>query len=119
MKEVEMICITCPLGCHMTVQQEADGTVLSVKGNTCKRGEIYARAELTHPVRVLTSTVKVGNRDGSFCAVKTDCAISKGKLFSAMEEVNRLVATAPIHIGDILIENFLGECNLVATSEVE
>ena len=50
----ELICIVCPSGCHITVGD--DGTVT---GNTCKRGEAYARKEATHPTRVLTTTVRL------------------------------------------------------------
>ena len=37
-------CINCPVGCRMEVVHEG-GEVISIKGNTCKRGELYARQE--------------------------------------------------------------------------
>ena len=37
------ICIMCPMGCSLTIE-EIDGQVV-VKGNTCKRGEIYGKEE--------------------------------------------------------------------------
>ena len=40
----ELICIGCPMGCQLRVQLE-DGAVTSVEGNTCKRGDTYARRE--------------------------------------------------------------------------
>ena len=53
-----LTCISCPMGCQITV--EMDGSeVLSVTGNTCKRGDVYARKEVTNPTRIVTSTVKV------------------------------------------------------------
>ena len=54
----EMICISCPMGCMLTVVQEADGEV-RVTGNTCKRGETYGRQEMTCPMRVVTSLVRL------------------------------------------------------------
>ena len=38
----EMICVSCPIGCALSVELDGDGKVLSVSGNTCKRGEKYA-----------------------------------------------------------------------------
>ena len=56
MEKRELICIGCPLGCPVTVSME-EGRVLSVTGNTCKRGDDYARKEVTNPTRIVTSTV--------------------------------------------------------------
>ena len=117
MEKIEMICINCPLGCALTV--ERDGDNFKVSGNTCPRGEKYAVNELTHPVRTLTTTVAVGNREGVYLPVKTAKPISKGKLFEAMALVNSTKAVAPIKIGDVIIENMLGEADLVAASDVE
>ena len=33
-----LTCISCPMGCPITVEME-DGQVVSVTGNTCKRGD--------------------------------------------------------------------------------
>jgi CxxC motif-containing protein len=117
MEKIEMICINCPLGCSLTV--ERDGDNFKVSGNTCPRGEKYAVNELTHPVRTLTTTVAVANREGAYLPVKTAKPISKSKLFEAMALVNSTKAVAPIKIGDIIIENMLGEADLVAASDVE
>lgn len=117
MEKIEMICINCPLGCSLTV--ERDGDNFKVSGNTCPRGEKYAVNELTHPVRTLTTTVAVANREGAYLPVKTAKPISKSKLFEAMALVNATKAEAPIKIGDVIIENMLGEADLVAASDVE
>ena len=117
MEKSEMICINCPLGCALTV--ERDGDNFKVSGNTCPRGEKYAINELTHPVRTLTTTVAVANREGAYLPVKTAKPISKSKLFEAMALVNSTKAVAPVKIGDIIIENMLGEADLVAASDVE
>ena len=58
----ELTCIGCPMGCPLTVTMEA-GEVISVTGNTCKRGDIYARKEVTNPTRIVTSTVRVTGGD--------------------------------------------------------
>ena len=52
----ELICIVCPKGCRLTVD-EFNG--YKVTGNACQRGAAYGYKELTNPTRVLTTTVKI------------------------------------------------------------
>ena len=61
-----LTCIGCPMGCQLTAEL-AGGEVVSVRGNTCARGEAYARKECTHPARTVTGTVRyeVGVDDGA------------------------------------------------------
>lgn len=105
-KEQNMICIVCPKGCHMKVSQDDEGK-WSVEGNACKRGEVYGIKEMTAPTRVLTSTVKILNGPLKRLPVKTKEAIPKELLFEVMEELNQVVVTAPIHMGEVVIENIL------------
>ena len=53
MKERMLTCIGCPMGCQLTVTMEGN-EILSVEGNTCPRGDIYARKEVTNPTRIVT-----------------------------------------------------------------
>lgn len=50
----EMICISCPMGCHLTVD-DSDKNDIKVSGNTCPRGRIYGINEVTAPKRMVTS----------------------------------------------------------------
>ena len=58
MEKRNLTCIGCPMGCQITVEFEGE-EVFSVKGNTCAIGDKYARQEVTHPERTVTSTVVV------------------------------------------------------------
>lgn len=107
----ELICIVCPKGCNMTAEIE-NGKVLSVSGNTCKRGEEYAINECTNPVRCVTTTMKTEN--GETVSVKTDTPVAKEKMFELMEIINSKKAVLPISVGDVIIENVFG-CNIIAT----
>ena len=66
--EKEMICIVCPVGCHISVNTET----YEVRGNACPRGAVYGKEELTAPKRVVTSTVKIKNALDKRCPVKTE-----------------------------------------------
>ena len=96
METVNLICIGCPMGCPMTVTLE-NGVVTSVVGNTCKRGDIYARKEVTAPTRIVTSTVRIANsRVGAVtvpCKTKTD--VPKGKIFAVMQALTGVTVPAP------------------------
>lgn len=115
METKEMICINCPLGCPLTI--DVDGDNITVTGNTCPRGEAYAKAEITNPTRIVTSTIYVNNGERVSC--KTERAIPKGKIFDVMEKIKATECSAPIEIGDVLIENVCDTgINVVATKNI-
>ncbi len=121
METRELTCVVCPAGCKLTVTLE-DGKVIDVTGQTCARGKNYAEAEVTHPVRTLTTTVALtGAKSGSvMLPVKTSCPISRGLLFDAMEELTGFTVAAPVCVGDILVKDFMEPgCHLVACKTVE
>ena len=110
-------CVTCPMGCAITVELSDSGEVLSVKGNTCKRGEVYAENECTHPQRSLATTVKVDGGIHNVVPCKSAGALPKEKIFDCMEEINKACAKAPVALGDVLVENVCGTgINIVATN---
>ena len=101
----KMICITCPRGCRLTVDEET----LAVQGNTCPKGEEYGRNEVTDPRRVLTTTVRlVGAAGGCRLPVKTAAPIPKKLLLPAMEALDAVTVTAPVRTGDTVVRDLLG-----------
>src|SRR3712207_1025178 len=107
METKHLTCIQCPMGCQITVAME-EGEVKSVSGNTCARGDLYARKEVTNPTRIVTSTVVVEGGLSERVSVKTKTDIPKGKIFEVMEAINRVQVTAPVAIGDVLAEDIAG-----------
>ncbi|MFA6708830.1 MAG: DUF1667 domain-containing protein [Fusobacterium sp.] len=99
----EMICIVCPIGCHLSIDTES----LQVTGNNCPRGEVYAKEELTAPKRVITSTVKIKGGIYKRVPVKTDGSIPKDFNFKCMKELDKIELVSPVKVGDIVIENLL------------
>ena len=106
------------MGCSLTVTQADDGTI-TVTGNTCKRGETYGITEMTAPKRVVTSIVKVDNREDAFVSVKSAASITKSKMFEAMDIIRAATISAPVKIGDIVIKDILGETDIIATSNID
>lgn len=113
MKEIKKLtCIECPMGCDITVETN-NNEVLSVSGNTCPRGALYAKNEITCPKRVLTTTVRCQN--GALVAVKTSAPIEKAKVFKAMKKVNEIHPKTPIKIGEVLCQDICDGVSLIAT----
>ncbi len=95
-------CIMCPMGCALEITEE--NGVISVSGNTCKRGETYGKAEFTCPVRVVTSLVKTPT---AILSVKTDRPIEKSRIFEVLKALTTLSAPETAKIGDVLAADFL------------
>lgn len=111
-----LICITCPKGCHLLVDENNGYTVT---GNSCPRGEAYGKNELLHPVRTVTSTIKVCNAAIPRLPVKTDRPLPKEKIFQCMALLETLEVKAPIHVGDVLAKDILDtDVNIVATKNL-
>jgi CxxC motif-containing protein len=109
--EKNFICILCPRGCRIKVDDEGN-----ITGNFCKRGIGYVQTEMTAPTRVVTTTVRTIFPELPRISVKTDNPIPKGLIYKVMEKINETVIDKPMSIGDILIENILDTgSNIVLT----
>ncbi|MEJ5311047.1 MAG: DUF1667 domain-containing protein, partial [Anaerolineae bacterium] len=103
----KMICITCPMGCSVEVTREGQ-TLLSVDGNTCKRGEDYVRRELTDPRRMAATTVRVKGGIHPLVPVYTAQAFPKPRLFELLDALRQVELEAPVAMGQVVLANALG-----------
>ena len=118
MEQRQLTCIGCPMGCPITVTLDK-GAILSIEGFTCKRGETYARKEVTNPTRIVTSTVRVAGGEAPVVSVKTAQDIPKGEIFPCAEALRQVVVSAPVAIGDVVLRNVAGTgVDVVATKAV-
>jgi len=112
--EKKLVCVSCPMGCRLTVT--IDGSDIQVSGNTCKRGEIYGKNEVTDPRRMICSTVRIKGGVHPVVPVKTDKPIPEPLKFKCMEVVNSLDLKSPVVAGDVVASNILGtDVNIVVT----
>ncbi len=112
-----LICIGCPMGCLLTVDKAEDGSLL-ISGNTCDKGAQYARSEMILPKRSVTSYVRVKGGSSKVVSVKTAGEIPKEKIWDCMEEIKKVVVTAPIKAGDVLLYDVAGTgVDMIATSQ--
>lgn len=118
----EMICISCPIGCPMTVDYEEingkiDASSITVTGNSCKRGVAYAKDEISAPKRMITTTVPVTG--GGMIPVKTSAPVPKEQIFNVLYKVKGCTAVRPISIGQIIVSNVFDGIDLIATGRLD
>ena len=119
MSERNLICINCPMGCMLTAVLE-NGEVTSVSGNTCRRGDEYARKECVAPERTVTGTVRVEGGIAPVISVRTAAPIPKDKVLEAARVMSCTAVNAPIAAGDAVIADLLGTgVALIATRGTE
>ena len=109
-----LTCINCPMGCELTVEVE-DGKVVSVSGNTCKRGELYAESEISDPTRTVTTTII--SAEGVPVPVKTAQPIPKGMIFECTAAIKAAEVHLPVKVGQVIIEDLLGTGSTVTATK--
>ncbi|MCL2833334.1 MAG: DUF1667 domain-containing protein [Treponema sp.] len=119
----EMTCIVCPIGCNITVEEDADGgadsngqLLLTITGNSCNRGAAYAREEILSPKRAVTATcgfMGADNQTRGLSAlrripVKSSAPCPKGKISELLGDIYRLNPSLPVRAGDKLLTDWKG-----------
>ena len=114
---MNMICINCPKGCHLSIEKEGDGW--NIQGYACERGKTYALSEMTDPRRTLTSTVKIKDGTITRCPVKTSSPIPKDMVRDAAKSLDSVTVTAPVKVGDVIVANVLDTgSDIIATRNI-
>lgn len=110
----EIICTVCPLGCNISVEGEGEA-ITSIEGYGCKRGVEYGRNEFSHPVRILTTTVKVAGSE-QLIPVRSSRPIPKELIIKCMEEIKKINVSPPVKRYDVIMPDICGSgADLVAT----
>lgn len=113
----ELVCIVCPRGCTMKIEETENG--ITVSGNSCKRGEAFAKSEMTNPMRTICSTVATVFSDAPVLPVRVSSDIPKDRIFDVMKEINSVTVSERISRGGKVIENVLGlGVDVIATSDI-
>ncbi|MBQ6716601.1 MAG: DUF1667 domain-containing protein [Clostridia bacterium] len=111
-----LICIVCPRGCRLTVDDENG---YKVSGNQCARGAEYGKNEILNPVRTVTTTVRIQSSAMKLCPVRTEKPIPKDMMFDCIRALNAVALKAPVKTGDIAYENILSTgVNVIVTRDI-
>ena len=111
----EIVCIVCPNGCRIRCETVAGE--LECSGQKCKRGVEYVKAELTRPMRSLTTSVKTVFPDSPVVSVRTSGEIEKAKLRDVIDSLAKVTVQQRIRVGDVVVNNVCGTgVNVICTS---
>jgi len=105
----ELTCITCPMGCRLTVERSPSGE-LSVSGNRCPRGAAYAREELLAPKRTVTATCRAKGGEEGIRRVpcKTSAPFPKERVGELLAAIYGLEVALPVERGRVVMADALG-----------
>lgn len=113
----ELICISCPQGCHLTAEVSGDSWLIS--GNRCPRGEAYAKQELTDPRRVVTAVMPTDDPQHPFIAVRTDAPCPKAMIPGLLNKLYRTKVKMPVKNGDFVLKNIdNSEISVIVTENI-
>jgi len=99
----ELICIMCPKGCHLSVDDD-----LNVTGNTCPRGVTYGKQEVTDPRRYLTSTVRLNSKHSRRLPVISSGDLPKARVSDVVKYLDTVEVSAPVNVKDVIVKDVLG-----------
>ena len=104
----ELICISCPQGCHLVAEYESNPAEAVVSGNRCPRGESYAVSELTDPRRVVTAVVPTDDPRHCVLPVRSASPFPKGKISALLNRLYSMKVSTPVACGDVILKDAEG-----------
>jgi CxxC motif-containing protein len=103
---VKVICTTCPKGCTLEVTKENE-TIVSVLAG-CKRGQDYARQELSDPRRMVASSVRIQGGMHPLMPVYTSAPFPKPRIPELLKELRAVDVKTPVKVDQVILQNVLG-----------
>ena len=122
MNEVETshdLCIGCPLGCRLEVDEDPAGDIVEIRGFACRKGKIFAENEHTDPRRMITGTVAINGGLWARLPVHATEQLPKDRMWDAINELRNIEVDAPIKLGDVIIDGILNtDVDIVASRDI-
>lgn len=119
MNTTTYLCIGCPLGCRLEVEDDELHHIVEVRGYDCKRGKEYAQQEYTDPRRMVTTSVVIQNGLWARLPVKTSVAVPKQLIREVNRAIQQITVAAPIKLGEVLMQNVLDTgADVIATRDM-
>jgi CxxC motif-containing protein len=102
------LCIECPLGCRLEVEEDADGSIVEVRGFSCRKGKKFAEREHTDPRRMVTATVAIGGGMWPRLPVRTTTAVPKDRIWDVVKVLRSISVQSPVLVGDVIVADIAG-----------
>jgi CxxC motif-containing protein len=120
-KKKKIVCTQCPLGCKINVvyADSDEIEIVEVKGNRCERGLEFVKQEITDPLRVVVTSVKVEDGEIPMASVRSDKPVPLRLMQDIMKILKETKVKAPVKRGDVIIQNILDTgSDIIATRSV-
>lgn len=115
----QYLCIGCPLGCRLEVDEDNAGDIVEVRGFSCRKGKTFAEREHTDPRRMITTTVGVAGGLWARLPVHATDELPKDRMWDAIDVLRSVAVTAPVAMGDVIVPGILGfEIDVVASRDM-
>lgn len=105
MEEKQLICISCPTGCHLTAARANADSEWQITGNRCPRGKAYAQNELRDPRRIVTAVVRSNSKTLPCLPVRTDAPLPKRFIAPLLNQLYQMEVKIPVKCGEILLKD--------------
>lgn len=102
------LCIGCPLGCRLEVEDDEHGEIVEVRGFSCRAGRDFATAEHIAPARLVTTTVTVRGGRWARLPVRTVEPIPKHLVMELCARLRGVAVDAPVELGEVVLADALG-----------
>lgn len=102
------LCIECPLGCRLEVEEGPDGSVVEVRGFSCKKGIKFAEREHIDPRRMVTATVAVSGGLWPRLPVRTTREVPKDRVWDVVAALRTISVESPVSLGDVVAADVAG-----------
>lgn len=99
------LCIECPLGCRLEVEEDSEGNIVEVRGFSCRKGKVFAEREHTDPRRMVTATVAVSGGLWPRLPVRTTASVPKDSVWAVANLLRPISVESPVHMGDVIVAN--------------
>ena len=99
----QYLCIGCPLGCRLEVDEDVAGDIVEIRGFSCRKGKTFAEREHTDPRRMITTTVGVTGGLWARLPVHATEEMPKQLLWDVIEALRQVTVAAPVTVGDVIV----------------
>lgn len=118
-KTTHYLCIGCPLGCRLEVEEGVEGDIVEIRGYSCRKGKTFAEREHTDPRRMITTTVGVSGGLWARLPVHATDELPKDRMWDVIELLRPMAVTAPVAMGDVIVKSVLGtDIDVVASRDM-
>ena len=113
------LCIGCPLGCRLEVEEDESGAIVEIRGFSCRKGKVFAEREHTDPRRMIATTVTVVGGRWPRLPVSVTEEVPRDRMWDVVKALRSVVIDAPVAMGEVIVADVAATgVDVVATRDM-